>query len=437
MPVSHSGDRRREKFGSIQRGDSPLAGRRSPLVSSAAAAHPVKAAGFSVVDLGKSSRVSLMLTPEARGAFEDQARETLSTMAALLDKTPKMQVTSQTVFLKDLSTQAQCEQILTEHYGSNRPLTNFVFQPPCSGAALALEAWAIGGSEVQIERFGPHVLAVSYDGVRWVHCSGICVGESSGGAYEQTISALEQMQAALIKGGSDFRHVVRTWFCLGDITATENGKQRYMELNRARTDFYNEIRFCCSLPVPTIPHGIYPASTGIGMAGKGLNASCISLQTTRKDAFLLPLENPLQTPAYAYPPKYSEKSPKFSRAKAFVQGRYVTTWISGTASVVHSESRFFGDVAQQTIQTIDNMQRLIAPENFAFHGIKGAGATLQDVAKIRVYLRHAKDLAVCKPICEERFGSVPAIYAVADICRPELLVEIEGVAFSRYEPIDI
>ena len=30
-----------------------------------------------------------------------------------------------------------------------------------------------------------------------------------------------------------------------------------------------------------------------------------------------------------------------------------------------------------------------------------------------------------------RFGDVPTIYALADICRRELLVEIEGVAFSE------
>jgi len=38
---------------------------------------------------------------------------------------------------------------------------------------------------------------------------------------------------------------------------------------------------------------------------------------------------------------------------------------------------------------------------------------------------------MCKAICDERFGTIPVIYAVADVCRPELLVEIEGVAFSR------
>jgi len=168
------------------------------------------------------------------------------------------------------------------------------------------------------------------------------------------------------------------------------------------------------------------------MAGRGLVASCMALETRRDDVCLLPLENPRQIPAYAYDAKYSSQSPKFSRAVALVLGDYVTTWVSGTASIVDSESCYPDDPELQTEQTIDNIERLIAADNFTAHGLTGAGARLQDLAKIRVYLKRQEDLAKCQVVCERRFGAVPAIYAVADVCRPELLVEIEGVAFSRY-----
>ena len=210
--------------------------------------------------------------------------------------------------------------------------------------------------------------------------------------------------------------------------------QRYQELNRARTDFYRGIQFCCSLLGPNAPRGIYPASTGIGMAGSGLVLSCLTLETRRDDVFLMPLENPQQTPAYAYDSTYSPQSPKFSRAMALGLGDYVTTWISGTASIVDSETRHRGDLEKQTEQTIDNIERLIARENFARHGVQGAGARLRDLAKLRVYLKRPEGLAKCRAICERRFGAMRAIYAVADICRPELLVEIEGVAFARLAP---
>jgi enamine deaminase RidA (YjgF/YER057c/UK114 family) len=119
---------------------------------------------------------------------------------------------------------------------------------------------------------------------------------------------------------------------------------------------------------------------------------------------------------------------------ALLLGHYTTIWVSGTASIVNSESRHPDNVEKQTEQTIDNIERLITPDNFGFHGVEGAGASLHDLAKIRVYLRRPQDLSKCQAVCQRRFGRVPAIYAVADICRPELLVEIEGVAFSRYSP---
>ncbi len=403
------------------------------MVMAEASSKLAKGAGCSHVDLGDSTRVALVITPRGRGAFCDQVHEVLSAMRAVLDKHPApMAVTLQTVFLNDARQQAECEQRFAEFFGAKPPVTNYVLQPPCCGAALALEAWAIGGKSVRVEHFGPQALTVDYNGVRWVYCAGVSPTASLRGIYPQTLDVLGRLRAALERAGSSFERVVRTWFYLGGITEPEAGVQRYQELNRARTDFYRDIRFHCSSPTTGPSQGIYPASTGIGMAGRGLVASCMALETRRDDVFLLPLENPQQTPAYAYDSSYSSQSPKFSRAVALALGDYVTTWVSGTASIVNADSRHPGDPEKQTEQTIDNIERLIGAENFTLHGLKGAGASLCDLAKIRVYLKQPEDLAKCRAVCERRFGAVPAIYAVAGICRPELLVEIEGVAFSRY-----
>jgi enamine deaminase RidA (YjgF/YER057c/UK114 family) len=294
-----------------------------------------------------------------------------------------------------------------------------------------VEVWAIGGKGVRLERVNPHTMVITYDSVRWVHCAGIHVGDDSEGVFAQAIHGLERMRDCLKQGGSEYEHVVRTWFYLGGITDPERETERYRELNRARSEFYFDVPFCRSLLESHIDHVVFPASTGIGMQGRGLVMGSLTLQTKREDVFLLPLENPQQTPAYAYSPRYSPQSPKFSRAMALVLGDYVTTWISGTASIVNSESQHLGDIEKQTEQTIDNIVRLIAPENFSAHGINAAGATLPDLAKVRVYVKRAEDFEKCKRVCERRFGNVPAIYALADICRPELLVEIEGVTFSR------
>ena len=88
------------------------------------------------------------------------------------------------------------------------------------------------------------------------------------------------------------------------------------------------------------------------------------------------------------------------------------------------------DVEAQTRQTLDNIEALISGSNLAQHGMPGLGATLADLAGIRVYIKRPGDYEKTRRVCEARLGELPAIYAVADVCRPELLVEIEGIAFA-------
>jgi enamine deaminase RidA (YjgF/YER057c/UK114 family) len=231
-----------------------------------------------------------------------------------------------------------------------------------------------------------------------------------------------------------FKDVVRKWLYQGGINEPEQEIERYRELNRARTDFFTEMQAAGRMLLRPDGSVIYPASTGIGMDGRGLVVSCLALQTERDDVRLQPLENPRQTSSFDYAQCYSPKSPKFSRATAVVIGDYVTNFISGTASIVDSETVHIGDVEKQTEQTIDNIQNLISPDNLERHGLPGAGSQLTDLAKARVYIKRPADYDKCRAICERRFGAVPTIYAQADVCRSNLLVEIEGVAFSRLQP---
>jgi enamine deaminase RidA (YjgF/YER057c/UK114 family) len=239
------------------------------------------------------------------------------------------------------------------------------------------------------------------------------------------------MARRLERAGATFKDVVRTWLYVGGITEPEREIERYRELNRARTDFFDQQEAAGQMNIHREGAAFYPASTGIGMSGLGLSVCCLALQSDRPDVRLLPLENPLQTSAYNYARQFSLKSPKFSRAMAVVIGDYVTTWVSGTASIVNSETVFPDDVEKQTEQTIDNIRNLIHADNFARHGCPGAGAELHDLAKVRVYIKRPDDYDQVRAICERRFGHLPTIYAQADVCRSDLLVEIEGVAFSR------
>lgn len=377
-------------------------------------------------------RVAMMVTPDCGGSFRDQAWEAVSTIRAILrQQAEPMAVTVQTVFVADASDVPVARQIFDAAYGEEMPLTLFVVQPPCGGVGIAIEAWAISTATVSVGYHGPHLVTVEHDGIRWLHASVGSLNLGKRTAYDQSAEAFAALGKLLSGVHASFTDVVRVWLYQGNITEEEEGTERYRELNRARTDFFNQYDFG-SNPLAATGHGhpVYPASTGIGTLEHGLITTCVAVQTEREDVRLLSLENPQQTSAFDYPKEYSHKSPKFSRAMAIRIGNHLTTWVSGTASIVNAETVHPGDVAKQTEQTLDNIEKLIAVENFARQDWSDCGATLDDLAKVRVYVKHPEDFEVCRAVCERRLGRIPAIYAQADVCRPDLLVEIEGVAFS-------
>ncbi len=390
----------------------------------------------SVVDFHPVIRKAILIDPVGRGSIETQIREVLLLLedAIATGRSKAMTVATLTVFLRDEKHRDACKSRFLAHFAGRLPVTNYVLQAPCSGAALAVEAWAWGGSGADVEWHGPHALTVSHDGLRWIHCGGIEVLPARNGAHSQALEVLNGLRRELGRAGAGMDDMVRAWFYQGSITGQDTCGQRYLEFNRARTDAYRGVPFGRALVRRENGHPLYPASTGIGMQGRGLAASCLALQTSRPEVRVLSLENPGQVPPCQYDARYSPQSPKFSRALAVLCGHFAITWISGTASIVNSESVFPGDIERQTNRTLDNIEQLIAPENFALHGAPRTGAGFADLARVRVYVKRAADYARCRAVCEHRLGRLPVLYVTADVCRPELLVEIEGVAFSPLHP---
>jgi len=124
--------------------------------------------------------------------------------------------------------------------------------------------------------------------------------------------------------------------------------------------------------------------------------------------------------AYDYPSKVS-----FSRGMRVELDGAVMLFISGTASVNEKgESVHPGDIKAQTRRTFENIKALLASE----------GADWHDVVRTTCYLA---DFRYYEPFNEvrnafyeeQRLNPLPASTCVeARICRPELLVEIEGIA---------
>ncbi len=392
--------------------------------------------GYSVVDLNDVRHVFAAATPLAGATFDQQADDALRTIEAVIgEEGTRGSIVYQAVFLADMSHLARCQQIMRDFYGRELPATSYIPQPPCGGKLLAVEALGVGQGlgEVAIERVSDELVIARHNGIAWVHCTKTVPQVEGRSVYDGSLGAMEAVCRGFGRVGVRFDQVIRTWIYLGGIVDNDGPVQRYKELNRARTDFFRDIHFLNGRAPAGLQRRVFPASTGIGTAGRGIVLSAIALVSDRNDIRAVPLENPRQTAAYDYATAYSPQSPKFSRGMVLSCGTYTTIFISGTASITHSQTRHVGDAAKQTEETLDNIAALIAEENLAQHGLPGLGTSLASLGFARVYIKRPEDYSAVRAICEKRLGMLPTIYAIADVCRPELLVEIEGVAFSHLE----
>jgi enamine deaminase RidA (YjgF/YER057c/UK114 family) len=341
-----------------------------------------------------------------------------------------------TFFLADAGKVAACREIVRKILGDKIPATSYVPQPPCEGSLVGIEALAIGkGKEkVEITRISDQLLLARQNGSTWVYADQAVPSTSAPGVYEKTVCCYQHLRRLLPLAGARIDQTLRTWLYLGGIVDDDGPTQRYKELNRARTDVYESVPFLTERLPDDHDGPAYPASTGIGTNGRNISISAVALLSEEEEVVAVPLENPRQTAAFAYSTRYSPQTPKFSRGMAIVHGANTTIYVSGTASITHSETRHVGDVVAQTHETLENIGALISEENLSHHGLPGCGTSLQGIAVARVYVKRPEDYLAVRDVCESRLPGVPLTYLVADVCRPDLLVEIEAIALSENVP---
>lgn len=383
--------------------------------------------GLSVFPI-KNARHGLIsgMIPKISGP--SSSRDTLAAVRAEIEQLASLDsIVALTLFVAEAeSIQVWLDRVAEVFPANALPSLTCVAQPSCEPNLIGFEAYLVEGNNVSIDRrVSCNSVMVRHDGLNWLHC-GQVVSPEQADVYVGSSAMFHKAHEVLARSGCHFNRVIRTWLYQGNIVGHEGQTVRYHELNRARTDFFEAD---AQVAAP------YPASTGIGQEGTEVTMSCVALTSDDNNTFYnVALENPCQTSAFDYEKKYSAKSPKFSRAMATVLDGQAIIWVSGTASITDSETRHPGDVAAQTHQTLENIRELISTENLARHDvdghdIDGLGADLGDLASARVYIKHRADYQVVRSICEKLLGRTPAIYVEADICRDDLLVEIEAIAY--------
>lgn len=232
------------------------------------------------------------------------------------------------------------------------------------------------------------------------------LGKLARGPEEQAQKMFENAQALLTASETSYTDVVRTWLYMPRIL------EWYREFNQVRTDAYTRFGVFDSRA-----SGVLPASTGI-QGGNAFGAECLMdvLAVTGCNGqrpVITRVHNPRQNEATSY-------GSSFSRAVEVKHGGLARLYISGTASINGAgETTYLGDVEGQIFHTLTNVAALLSAR----------GAELDDICHAVAFFKEPADIPAFESI-RKALGipSFPVVNVVADICRDDLLFELEPVA---------
>ncbi|QBB72796.1 pteridine-dependent deoxygenase [Pseudolysobacter antarcticus] len=211
--------------------------------------------------------------------------------------------------------------------------------------------------------------------------------------------------------GSATPHVLRIWNYLAAITEGDGDDERYKQFCAGRAagmeGFFGDD---------------YPAATAIGRLDgqKILQVYWLAARCSG-----VALENPRQLSAYRYPRQYGPRPPRFARA-LLAPTQPAQLHLSGTAAVVGHVSQHAGDCAAQLDEIFTNLDVLF--RSAAQHG------TAADLSRavLKIYVRDSADRTVVEAGLHAQLpAGTPWLLLYGDVCRVELLVEIDGVVGVR------
>jgi enamine deaminase RidA (YjgF/YER057c/UK114 family) len=231
-------------------------------------------------------------------------------------------------------------------------------------------------------------------------------GRLAPGPAEDAAAAIAAAEELLAREGFSYRDVARTWFYLRDIldwygpfNAVRNAAFRRMGLTGSDGD------------------GRIPASTGIeGRNHRGGWCALDLLALQPRDGARLGvkrLHSRKQNEATEY-------GSAFARALEVALGDARYVFVSGTASIDdHGRTVHVGDFESQTRHTLDAVEALL----------DAAGGSLADVAQATAFLANPSDARSFERIVgRTRLEGAPLVTTVADVCRPDLLFELDAIA---------
>ena len=307
-------------------------------------------------------------------------------------------------------------RVLEEFKGD--PILAFIAQPPLT-CKIIVEVFYYDPSVWQMRTItsGENAAALFDDG-NTQFLVGKVQSNSVKSCQLNSEYAFKELRAVFEKADFTLGHIIRQWNYLENILGYDDKKQRYQEFNNVRSAAYGD----------SFDENGYPAATGIGMNRGGVIIEFVAVKS--EEIISQPVDNPGQVSAHHYSSKVLmgddcvlKTTPKFERARYLKVNGSKLILISGTASIVGEKTIGTGDPVKQTVVTIDNIRRLYSDEVLQ----KLPDRKLEPkYGHARIYVKNKRDFAAIKRTFKAHFGNLPVVYLIADICRDDLLVEIEG-----------
>mgnify|MGYP006279480377 CR=1 FL=1 len=239
---------------------------------------------------------------------------------------------------------------------------------------------------------------------RYVRLGGVLPADTAASRETQARNVFSQMNTVLDGLGLTFHDVARTWFYNDQIVSW------YEPFNQVRYDCFREWEVLGSAS---------PASTGIGAANAdacALTGGLLAVDRRVPDLPMRVVPSPLQCPAFDY-------GSAFSRAFEIETPSHRRVLVSGTASIAPGgDTMHIGDTEKQMARTFEVVGAILASRGMAWN----------NVVRLLAYLKDARDYPVYDRFMREQgYEQVPALVVNCDICRDDLLFEIEVDALAR------
>lgn len=302
----------------------------------------------------------------------------------------------------------------------------FIAQAPTDGSKVQIALVSLNAIPFEKVRYskeaGLEYIIIEGEGSKWLYLGGCQSTDHDKDTRTKSNSPFNQITQILDREGLGFKDLIRQWNYIGGILdqrmEAKGLTQNYQEFNEVRRHWYKN-------------HSLdsdFPAATGIGANDQGINLEVIAGRVG-KDYQLLSLKNPYQLDAHQYSENQLighgvKATPLFERGKIVYHKNQGHIWVSGTAAIRGEES-VEGSVVDQTRITCENIDNLIQEDNLIRSGLQAAKYQTFPLY-IRGYVKYGSDGPLVKEFIDKRYPGAISHILEADVCREELLVEIEA-----------